>query len=111
VKLKDHPRFRDQLDDESIELLYLSAPLHDVGKVGVRDNVLLNTGKLTDEEFVLMKKHTDYGQRSPANHRAEAGQKHFSAPRSGDCLFTSGKMGWLRVSEGLKGDEIPSPAA
>ena len=50
LKLKDHDRFCEQLSDETIELLYLSAPLHDVGKVGVRDDILLKQGKLTDEE-------------------------------------------------------------
>jgi putative two-component system response regulator len=41
MHLKDHSRFRTELNDEAIELLYLSAPLHDVGKVGVRDHILL----------------------------------------------------------------------
>lgn len=61
VHLKDHPRYRDELNDETIELLYLSAPLHDLGKVGVPDHILLKAGKLTDEEFEEMKKHTVYG--------------------------------------------------
>lgn len=61
VHLKDHPRYRDELNDETIELLYLSAPLHDLGKVGVPDHILLKAGKLTDEEFEEMKRHTVYG--------------------------------------------------
>lgn len=44
-----------------IELLYKSAPLHDVGKVGVPDSVLLKPGKLTDEEFEIMKGHPAIG--------------------------------------------------
>ena len=44
VHLKVHPRFRHELDDETIQWLYLSAPLHDIGKVGVRDNILLKAG-------------------------------------------------------------------
>ena len=39
MHLKDHERFREELDDETIELLYQSAPLHDIGKVGVRDKM------------------------------------------------------------------------
>jgi len=50
VKLKGHPRFSAELDDETVELLYLSAPLHDIGKVGVRDNILLKAGKLAELE-------------------------------------------------------------
>jgi putative two-component system response regulator len=53
VKLKGHPRFRDLLDEQTIELLYLSAPLHDMGKVGVRDHILLKPGRLEDAEFVV----------------------------------------------------------
>lgn len=49
------------LSDDYISQLYLSAPLHDIGKVGVPDNILLKPGKLTEEEFELMKKHTEFG--------------------------------------------------
>ena len=48
---EDHARFRDLLDEEAIELLYLSAPLHDVGKVGVRDHILLKAGRLDDDRI------------------------------------------------------------
>ncbi len=51
----------DVLTDEYIDLLFASAPLHDIGKVGVPDRILLKPGKLTDEEFALMKQHTAYG--------------------------------------------------
>jgi putative two-component system response regulator len=61
-QLSTHARFCHFLDEETIDLLYRSAPLHDIGKVGVRDSVLLKPGKLTDEEFAEMKKHTTYGR-------------------------------------------------
>ncbi|MFC1886178.1 HD-GYP domain-containing protein [Thermodesulfobacteriota bacterium] len=61
IKLKDHPSFSDFFDDDTIDQLFKSAPLHDVGKVGVPDHILLKPGKLTDEEFEEMKKHTTYG--------------------------------------------------
>ena len=60
--LKKHPRFREELDDENIDLLGKSAPLHDIGKVGVSDRILLKPGKLTPPEFEEMKKHTVYGR-------------------------------------------------
>lgn len=56
------PGYADTLDYETINLLYLSAPLHDIGKVGVPDSILLKPGKLKPEEFEEMKKHTIYGR-------------------------------------------------
>jgi HD-GYP domain-containing protein (c-di-GMP phosphodiesterase class II) len=52
---------RWQLTDEFIEHLFWFAPLHDIGKVGVPDNILLKPGKLTDDEIVAMKKHVAIG--------------------------------------------------
>jgi putative two-component system response regulator len=61
-KLRDHPRFRDFLDDHTITLLFKSAPLHDIGKVGIPDRILLKPGRLTPEEFEIMKTHTTLGR-------------------------------------------------
>ncbi len=49
------------LATEQRELLYIAAPMHDVGKIGIADAVLLKPGKLTTEEFEVMKTHTDIG--------------------------------------------------
>lgn len=54
--------YQDELSPESIELLYKSAPLHDIGKVGISDSILLKPGKLSDEEFAMMKSHTTIGR-------------------------------------------------
>lgn len=53
--------FADVIDGEFIRLIYQTSPLHDIGKVGVPDGVLLKPGKLTDDEFEVMKKHTILG--------------------------------------------------
>lgn len=60
--LRDHPRFLAYLTDRQIELLFKSAPLHDIGKVGIPDRILLKPGKLTAEEFEIMKTHTTIGR-------------------------------------------------
>jgi len=59
--LRDHPRFREFLTDSNIEMLYKIAPLHDIGKVGIPDAILHKPGKLTVEEFEIMKTHTLLG--------------------------------------------------
>ncbi|HSC78884.1 MAG TPA: two-component system response regulator [Chitinolyticbacter sp.] len=60
--LKDHPRFAHFLTDQVIQLLFKSAPLHDIGKVGIPDRILLKPGRLTPEEFEIMKTHTTLGR-------------------------------------------------
>jgi putative two-component system response regulator len=54
-------RFRDQIDDEFIRLIYQTSPLHDIGKVGIPDAVLLKPGRLSDREFAIMKTHATLG--------------------------------------------------
>jgi putative two-component system response regulator len=60
--LQRHPRFAADLTEENIELLFQSAPLHDIGKVGIPDRILQKPGKLTSEEFEVMKLHAAYGR-------------------------------------------------
>ncbi len=60
--LQHHPRFAADLTDENIELLYRSVPLHDIGKVGIPDRILLKPGVLDREEFEVMKLHAVYGR-------------------------------------------------
>jgi putative two-component system response regulator len=61
-QLQHHPHFSLMLTDTNIELLYKSAPLHDIGKVGIPDHILLKPGRLTAEEFEIMKTHTTLGR-------------------------------------------------
>jgi putative two-component system response regulator len=60
--LRDHPACTTHLDEQTIVWLYKSAPLHDIGKVGIPDAILLKPGKLTPEEFEVMKTHTTLGR-------------------------------------------------
>ncbi|MCA9665879.1 MAG: response regulator [Myxococcales bacterium] len=54
-------RYRDQFDDKYVEAIYFSSPLHDIGKVGIPDAVLLKPGRLTDAEREVMQTHTLIG--------------------------------------------------
>ena len=53
--------FQQEIDGQYVQLLYLTSPLHDIGKVGIPDRVLLKPGPLTPEEFDIMKQHTIIG--------------------------------------------------
>ena len=62
-QLRKLPRFSGDLDDDrTIEMLFKSAPLHDIGKVGIPDHILLKPGRLEPAEFELMKTHTTLGR-------------------------------------------------
>ncbi|MDS4014432.1 MAG: two-component system response regulator [Candidatus Accumulibacter sp.] len=60
--LRAHPRFTDFLTDQNIKVLFKSAPLHDIGKVGIPDRILLKPGRFEPEEFEIMKSHTLLGR-------------------------------------------------
>lgn len=60
-QLADHPRFSSQLDEASIDRFFKAAPLHDIGKVGIPDRILLKPGRLDIDEFTIMKSHTTLG--------------------------------------------------
>jgi putative two-component system response regulator len=76
-KLRENPKYARELDDATIEMLYKSAPLHDIGKVGIPDRILLKPGKLTPEEFEIMKTHTTLGRDAIL-----AAEKQLDAPSS-----------------------------
>jgi putative two-component system response regulator len=60
-RLSRKAKYRDQIDAEYVNLIYLTSPLHDIGKVGIPDSVLLKAGPLTDTEFEIMKSHVRIG--------------------------------------------------
>jgi putative two-component system response regulator len=61
--LQRNSPYADQLDTASIDLMTKSAPLHDIGKVGIPDGILLKPGRLTSDEFEVMKTHAELGAR------------------------------------------------
>jgi putative two-component system response regulator len=68
--LRHYPRFATTLTDRYIDLLSRSAPLHDIGKVGIPDHILLKPGKLTADEMTIMRTHAKLG--SDAIEQAES---------------------------------------
>jgi putative two-component system response regulator len=54
-------KFRDRVDGDYVQLIYLTSPLHDIGKVGIPDRILLKPGALTADELEIMRRHTIIG--------------------------------------------------
>ena len=68
-----HPAFADYLVEQQIDILFKSAPLHDIGKVGIPDSILLKPGKLDAAEFEIMKTHTTLGHDAIENAERQLG--------------------------------------
>ena len=110
-RLREHPRFSRTLTDENIELLFKSAPLHDIGKVGVPDRILLKPGKLDPDEFEIMKLHTVYGRDAIlAVERYLGGSNGFLTFAREIAYSHQEKWDGSGYPEGLKGDAIPLSA-
>jgi len=110
-QLKEHPRFRDFLTPENITSLFKSSPLHDIGKVGVPDKILLKPSQLTDEEFHEMKKHTIYGRDAiTAAEKTISRADNFLVFAKEIAYYHHEKWDGTGYPEALKGDEIPISA-
>jgi cyclic di-GMP phosphodiesterase len=111
IRLCNHPRFRDFLTEDNIEQLYKLAPLHDIGKVGIPDRILQKPGKLTPDEFEIMKTHPLLGSNAIA--AAEAGLTvHNNFLHIAREIASSHHEKWdgSGYPFGLKGDDIPIAA-
>lgn len=106
-QLKTTPTFEKILTDEVIDLLYKSAPLHDIGKVGVADSILLKPGKLTDEEFAEMKNHTIYGRDALKIAEEKLGNNSFMQYARRIAYTHHEKWDGTGYPDGLQGEDIP----
>jgi putative two-component system response regulator len=91
-----------QLEKSKVELIRLAAPLHDVGKIGVSDTILLKPGRLTPEEFETMKKHAVIGGALLA-----AGQSAFVRTAEIIALSHHERYDGSGYPNGLAGEDIP----
>ena len=107
--LKNRPRFSPFLDDETIDLLCKSAPLHDIGKVGVSDRILLKPGRLSDQEFEEMKRHTVYGRDTIRAAERNLGNASFLHIAREIAYTHHERWDGSGYPEGLKGEQIPVP--
>ena len=107
--LAKSPRFRRRLPRETIELMAILAPLHDIGKVGISDAVLNKPGPLTQDEYTQMQTHPDLGYKAIANAEAlSLIEDEEIVGLAKDMVFTHHEWwdghGYPR---GLAGEEIP----
>jgi putative two-component system response regulator len=110
-KLSMHPRFLHFLNSQTIALLFKSVPLHDIGKVGIPDRILLKPGKLTPEEFEIMKTHTTLGRDAIASAEQMLGTEVDFLKFAKEIAYShQEKWDGTGYPQGLKGDQIPISA-
>ena len=66
LRLRALGHYLEELSDTDIDIMFKAAPLHDIGKVGIPDNILLKPGRLTDDEWSVMKTHAIIGEKTLA---------------------------------------------
>jgi putative two-component system response regulator len=110
-KLSTHPRFERTLTDHYITMLFKSAPLHDIGKVGIPDRILLKPGRFEPHEFEIMKTHTTLGRDAIEHAEQQLGMNvEFLSMAKEIALSHQEKWDGSGYPQGLEGDAIPLSA-
>jgi putative two-component system response regulator len=110
-KLSTHPRFQATLTVSYIAMLFKAVPLHDIGKVGIPDRILLKPGKLTAEEFDIMKTHVTLGSDTISRAQAWAGEDVPLLTVAKEMAYSHHeKWDGTGYPQGLAGDHIPVSA-
>jgi HD-GYP domain-containing protein (c-di-GMP phosphodiesterase class II) len=105
--LRDREKYKGFLNEHTVDLMFRMAPLHDIGKVGVRDSILLKEGKLSFEEFEEIKKHTIYGYEALLAAERHLGDNSFLRVGREIAYTHHEKWDGSGYPQGLKGEEIP----
>ena len=98
---------QETLTDRYIEHLYLAAPLHDIGKIKISDNILFKPGRLTEEEFDTMKTHTVFGREVLQEILAGIEDPEFIQMACDVAAYHHEKYNGKGYPEGLAGEDIP----
>jgi HD-GYP domain-containing protein (c-di-GMP phosphodiesterase class II) len=104
------PAFREKVDEEFISWIFLASPLHDIGKVGIPDDVLLKPGKLTGEEYAVMKKHPSIGAEAIREATEKIPGESFLSMAFDIALGHHECVDGSGYPQGLKKSEIPLSA-
>jgi putative two-component system response regulator len=109
-KLRENPRYKDSISDAFVENIYEASPLHDIGKVGIPDSILLKPDKLTPEEFEIMKTHTVIGARTLQSVRGKYPKNAFLNMGIAVAHFHHERWDGGGYPDGLAGEDIPLSA-
>ncbi|MFG1489740.1 response regulator, partial [Oceanospirillum sp. HFRX-1_2] len=105
-KLRDEEKYKALLTDQYIDILFKSAPLHDIGKVGIPDRILLKPGPFEGNEFDIMKTHTILGRNAIEHAEAQLGIKVDFLQTAKEIAYShQEKWDGSGYPEGLKGEE------
>jgi putative two-component system response regulator len=107
MEMKKIPEYQMLLTPEYIDLLHRSAPLHDIGKVAVRDKILLKEGRFTEEEFEEMKHHVEFGSAAISAAEKRLGTNSFLRVANEIASTHHEKWDGSGYPEGLIEREIP----
>ena len=100
-------QFRKQMDADYVRLIYLTSPLHDIGKIGIPDAVLLKPTRLNDTEFEIMKRHTIIGAHTLEAALREHPEAQFLSMARDIALTHHENFDGSGYPNGLAGDDIP----
>ena len=109
-ELRNNSPYAEWIDDKFIQDLYRSSPLHDIGKVGIPDCILLKPGSLTDEEFEIMKQHSLIGAEALGKTIRTVTSTGFLEMAADIARYHHERFDGTGYPDGLKGKEIPLSA-
>lgn len=107
VELAKLEKYKEIMTEQIINLIYETSPLHDIGKVGIPDKILLKKEKLTDEELAIMKTHVSIGKKTIDNAIKILGDSLFFKTASDIIYFHHERYDGKGYPLGLKNDQIP----
>ncbi len=99
--------FSDILTEKYVEDMIIAAPLHDIGKIHISDLILNKPGRLTDEEFAIMKTHTTAGGELLTHAIEELGESSYLEMALEMALYHHEWWNGKGYPHGISGDEIP----